>query len=530
MHKNYFSTWKSDIGAGFVVFLVALPLCLGIALASGAPIVAGLISAIIAGLVVSWLSGSELSVSGPAAGMSVVVASGIATLGSWSAFLLATVLAGLFQIIISRLRGGEIAAFFPNSVIKGMLAAIGLTLIFKQIPHAVGWDMDYEGDETFIERFGQSNTFLTMLESVGHHTPGAILVSVGAAICLVLWNTRLISQNSWLSKVPGSLVAVMSGVGVNQMVGVLAPRYFLDQDSGHLVHIPSFHSLNDFFGGIALPSLADLGRSEIWFVAATVAAVASIETLLSIEAVDRMDPYRRVSDGNRELMAQGVGNVLSGLLGGLVMTSVIVRSSANVYAGGKTRLSSFFHGFFMLAAIVFFARWINQIPLASLAVVLIFVGYKLISPAVVRSVWKLGSEQFVPFIVTITAVVLTDLLKGVAVGLGVAFLIIIRMNHHQAITVINDGDLWLVRFAKDVSFAHKSRLKKILAAIPETATVVIDGVGAKFIDLDILEEIGDFIEHAPKRGIRVSWKNLRSKRFSLRGRGDGELQEPSFGK
>jgi MFS superfamily sulfate permease-like transporter len=521
-------SFGADITSGFVVFLVALPLCLGIALASSAPMASGIISAIIAGLVVSWLSGSELSISGPAAGMAVVVASSIGILGSWSAFLLATIIAGFTQVVLSQVRAGSLAAYFPNSVIKGMLAAIGLTLIFKQFPHALGWDVNFEGDESFSERLGQSNTFMTMLEAVGHHTPAALMVSGVAIAIMFLWNSERVQSVSYLKLIPSSLLAVISGTLVNVALLKMGSDYAMDEASGHLVSLPKISSLSDFSGGLSLPSMAQLALPEVWIAGFTLAAVASLETLLSVEAIDRMDPERRVSNGNRELFAQGVGNILCGIFGGLIMTSVVVRSSANVYAGARSRWSCFFHGVFFVGAVVFGTALLNQIPLAALAVVLIFVGYKLVRPALIRSVWRLGPEQFIPFIITIIAIILTDLLRGVVVGLCVGFVAIIKMNHRFAITVVNDGNLWLIRFAKDVSFAHKGHLKRVLSSIPDQSQVIINGSGADFIDFDILEEIRDFIDHSKRRGIHVVWRNLRSQRFSLTGRGDGHLQEPSF--
>lgn len=519
---------RSDMLAGFVVFLVALPLGLGIALASGAPAVAGLVTGVIAGIVVSWLSGSELSVSGPAAGLAVTIAAGIASVGSWQGFLAVTIIAGAIQIVLSFLRSGLIVAFFPNSVIKGMLAAIGVTIIFKQIPHAIGWDSDYEGDESFFQIVDHSNTFSNLFDSLEHMAEGAIMVSlVGFFVCW-LCGRPIIKNSNHLKFIPAPLMIVVSGVLVNLALTNWYPRYALMTGSASMMNVPNLLKPGALRSVLVSPDFSVLNRLETWVLALVVALIASIKTLLSIEAIDRMDPERRGSDGNRELLAQGVGNVLAGFLGGITMTSVIVRSSANIYAGARTRLANFFHGLFTLFFVVFFASSLNQIPLAALAVVLITVGYKLVSPTVIRAVWDLGLEQFVPFMVTLIAVVLTDLLTGVSIGLAVGLLVIIRMNHQSAITVVSDGNQWLIRFAKDVTFVHKAKLKKALGDLPKGCSVIIDGAGAHFIDFDILEEIKDFLEVAPIRNIEVTWKNLRSKRFKLGG-ADGELQEPAFG-
>jgi len=519
---------RADAMAGFVVFLVALPLCMGIALASGAPVVSGLISGMVAGLVVSWLSGSELSVSGPAAGLTVTVAAGIATMGSFQAFLTVTIISGCIQIIFAMLKSGSLAAFFPNSVIKGMLAAIGVTIVFKQIPHAVGWDSDYEGDESFFQTFDHSNTFFNLVESLEHLAEGAIIIALVGFFIYWLWGREYVKKSRYLKFFPPSLMVVLVGILVNLSLERWFPKYALAAGSSHMVNVPNLKNIMDLKAAIPTPDLSVISEMKTWSLALAVAMISSIETLLSVEAVDRMDPERRTSKGNRELVAQGVGNIISGLLGGLVMTSVIVRSSANIYAGGRSRMACFFHGLFMLVFVLMFASVLNHIPLAALAVVLIAVGYKLASPKVIKSVWDLGLEQFIPFAVTLVAVVFSDLLTGVGVGLIVGMLIVLRMNQYSSITMVNDGDQYLIRFSKDVAFTQKPRLKVLLAQIPDGCSVIIDGGGAQFIDFDILELIKDFIDHADLKKIRVEWRNLRSKRLKFGG-GDGELQSPAFG-
>lgn len=527
--ESMLASLRPDLLAGFVVFLVALPLCLGIAIASGAPVISGIVSGIVAGVVVTWFSGSEMSISGPSASLTLTIAAGVLAVGSWQAFLAVGVIAGGIQVVLSVFRSGVLAAFFPNSVIKGMLAAIGLTIIFKQIPHALGWDSDYEGDESFFQVFDHSNTFSNIIESFEHVSEGAILVSLAGFLVNWFWATRLIKSTSYLKFVPAPLMIVAIGVLANLSLHRWLPQYALQPGSSHMVNVPSLLSPTAIKTALMFPDFSILSHSSAWMLALTVALIGTMETLLSIEALDRMDPEHRVSDGNRELLAQGIGNILSSFLGGLVMTSAIVRSSTNIYAGARTRISCFAHGVFMLVFCVLFASVLNQIPLAALAAVLITVGYKLVSPALVRSVWKLGLEQFIPFCVTLVAVVFSDLLTGVSIGLAVGFMVIIRMNHQSAITVVNDNNQFLIRFAKDVTFAHKLRFKRALADLPDGCYVIIDGAGAQFIDFDILEAIKDFLEVAKGRNITVVWKNLRSKRFKFGGT-YGELQDPAFGK
>jgi MFS superfamily sulfate permease-like transporter len=409
-----------------------------------------------------------------------------------------------------------------------MLAAIGLTIIFKQIPHALGWDSDYEGDESFFQTFDHSNTFYNIFESLEHVAEGAIIISALGFFVNWLWGRQAIKSTQFLRFLPSSLMVVLVGILANMSLARWYPAYALLPGTTHMVNVPNLRNVTELKAALLTPDFSAIREMKTWSLAMVIALIGSVETLLSIEAVDRMDPDRRTSDGNRELLAQGVGNIITGFLGGLVMTSVIVRSSANIYAGAKSRLSCFFHGLFMLVFVLLFTSVLNQIPLAALAVVLITVGYKLVSPKLIKSVWKLGLEQFIPFAVTLVAVVFSDLLTGVGIGLVVGLAIVFRMNSFSVITVVNDGDQYLIRFCKDVAFTHKPRLKKILAELPNGCSVIIDGAGAQFIDFDILEQLKDFIEFADAREIRVTWKNLRSKRLTIGGK-NGELQSPSFG-
>lgn len=505
---------RRDVPAGIVVFLVALPLCLGIALASGAPLFSGVIAGVVAGLVVSLLSGSELSVSGPAAGLAVIVAAAIEQLGGFEVFTVAVVLAGLIQLALGSLRAGVIGDYVPNSVIKGMLAAIGIVIVLKQIPHALGDDRDYLGDEAFVQtQTDQLNTFSEMAYAIVSPSAGAVAISLVALTLLILWERPFVKRHRVLGLVPGPLLAVFVGTLMNEAFGVFAPAWQMTA-SKHLVSLPVASSPAEFLGFFSLPDFAAVLRTDVWIVAVTIAIVGSIETLLCIEATDQLDPEKRISDTNRELRAQGVGNALSGLLGGLPITSVIVRSSANIYAGARTRLSSFVHGVTMLAAVALLASILNRIPLATLASILLVVGYKLASHKIVLEMWRKGGSQFIPFFVTVVAIVFTDLLMGIAIGLMTGVFFVMQSNHRSAITVVNDGESWLMRFNKDVSFVNKAELKRRLRKIPDQAHLIIDGTKALYVDRDIYETVREFETAASFRGISLEFYNFHDKQLN----------------
>lgn len=506
-HLNYYlSHLGNDIPAGVVVFLVALPLCLGIALASGAPLFAGIISGVVGGLVVAWASGSQLSVSGPAAGLTVIVLTAIEKLGGFEPFLLSVVLAGLLQLILGFMRAGVIGAYFPVAVIKGMLAAIGLILIMKQIPHAVGYDADFEGDETFLQADTHS-TFSEILYSLHAISPGAVIVSVTSILIMLIWESRVIKRTPVLSLLPGPLVAVLFGVGFHLWSQGFAPELAIARE--HLVSLPAIVGPMDFLRQFTLPDFSQWRNPEVYTVAATLAVVASLETLLSLEAVDKLDPLKRVAPTNQELKAQGLGNLISGLLGGLPMTAVIVRGSANVNAGGRTKMAAFMHGVLLLLSVMFLARYLNLIPLACLAAVLLLTGYKLAKPALFKELYGKGFNQFVPFVITILAILLTDLLKGMAVGMAVGLYFVIRANFHAAISLTQDGKNYLIRLQKDVSFLNKALLRSYLERIEENGYVIIDGARAQFIDQDILETLQDFVKAAEDDNITVELKSIK---------------------
>ena len=505
LQANLNSLLRHDGPAGLVVFLVALPLCLGIALASGAPLFAGIIAGVVGGVVVSIASGSNVSVSGPAAGLAVIVATAIQSLGSYKVFLLALVLAGLMQLILGALRLGVIGDYVPNSVIKGMLAGIGLVIILKQIPHAFGRDKDFEGDLAFLE--GRENTLTDIVEAVMSASPGAILITAVSLAILLGWDRVAPRVSQYFRQLPASLVVVLTGIGINNWLGTLAPSLQL-REAEHMVTLPVIGSAAGFVAQFMTPEFSAIGNPKVWTVAMTLAIVASIETLLSLEAADRLDPFKRISPPNRELLAQGVANLISGMIGGLPVTSVVVRTSANVYAGACTWLSAFVHGILLLAAVLLIPTFLNTTPLACLAAILIVVGYKLTKISLYKKMYSLGWSQFLPFIVTVLAIVFTDLLTGVLVGLALGLFYVIRQNHHEAITVVNQDQDYLMRFNKDATFVNKSELRTKLREIPAGSHVIIDGIKALYIDRDIVEAVDDFKLMAPYKSITVEVDNL----------------------
>lgn len=510
IHKHlsyYLQHLGADIPAGIVVFLVALPLCLGIALASGAPFVSGIVAGVVGGTIVSWASGSQLSVSGPAAGLTIIVLGAIETLGDFQTFLLSVSIAGLIQLLLGYLRAGVIGAFFPAAVIKGMLAAIGLILVMKQIPHAVGYDADFEGDETY-QQSDAHTTFSEIAYSLQAISPSAVAVSVVSILLMLFWDIRWIKRNRALRLIPGPLLAVLWGIGYNLFTRVNYPEWAIAPE--HLVSIPAIASPVEFFRQLEPPNFGQLDNPQVYAVALTMAIVASLETLLSLEAVDKIDPFKRIAPTNRELKAQGLGNLLSGLMGGLPLTAVIVRSAANVNAGARTKMSCFCHGLLLLFSVMFLAEYLNLAPLASLAAVLLLVGYKLASPGLFAEMYRKGVNQFAPFLVTVLAILLTDLLKGIAVGMAVGLFFVVRANYQSAITLTRDGNHYLLRLHKDVSFLNKALLRDCLARIEEGGYVIVDGTRAQFVDDDILETLVDFVASAKDDHIVVEMKNLRS--------------------
>lgn len=511
--KNIMKHLKQDVAAGVVVYLVALPLCLGIALASGAPLFAGIISGVVAGTIVAMLSGSELSVSGPAAGLTVMVAAGIATAGSYEVFLGAVMVAGFAQMIFGGLRLGSLANFFPSSVIHGMLAGIGIIIVLKQIPHGLGRDADFEGDLSFWQIGDKENTFSEIVKAVYTYSPGVLSITLFSLFTLWLWNQNFVQRRPALAKIPAPLMAVIIGLGINELFLQFAPN--LAAAGEHLVQLPLINGSTTINDVLKFPSFP---VDQMWLIvgiALPIAIVASIETLLCVEATDKLDPYRRMSNKNRELFAQGIGNMICGAIGGLPITSVIVRSSANIYAGAQTRMSNILHGSLLLVSALLIPSLLNRIPLAALAAVLFSVGYKLAKPDLFRKMWASGVDQFLPFVATIVAIVFSDLLTGVLIGLVISIVFVVITNYHSAITVVNEGQNYFFRFKKDVSFVNKSALKQHLTEVPENSSVLIDGTSAVFIDKDIYDVIDDFRETASFKNIKIELRNMESKQFSF---------------
>lgn len=499
--KDYIKSLPNDLTASVVVFLVALPLCLGVALASNAPLFSGIIAGVIGGIVVGLASRSHLSVSGPAAGLTAIVAGSLALLPSFEAFLLAVVMAGVMQLILGFAKAGVIGDFVPGSVIKGMLAAIGLILLINQFPHLLGDDSQFETDEG-VPRKG--NIFSNFFFAFTNINTSAFIIGGLALLLNIFWEKFQKGKTGFIRFVPGPLLMVILGVALNQL---FQTQNWLPALTGeHLVILPMANTPTEFFSFFTSPDWSQLGNSAVLTIAITLALVASLETLLSIEAVDELDPYQRVTPTNRELKAQGLGNIVSGLLGGLPVTSVIVRSSANVNSGAKTKMSTIYHGTLLLLCVAFIPFLLNQIPKSALAAILIFTGYKLAKPSLFVGFYKKEWNQFLPFVGTILAILATDLLKGVLIGIGIAIIFIIRTNFKSAIVVVNDTNKYLVRLRKDVSFFNKAILKQGLEKVPANSYVIIDVSRADFIDQDILEIIEDFQKHAPLENIKVEIK------------------------
>lgn len=501
--KRYIKNLQSDLPASLVVFLVALPLCLGIALGSKVPLFSGIIAGVVGGIVVGFLSGSPLSVSGPAAGLTAIVAAAILKLPTFETFLLAVVIAGVIQLILGFLKAGILGDYVPNSVIKGMLAAIGIILILKQLPHLVGFDKDFLGDETFSQADNE-NTFSEIFNAFGFVTPGAALIGIISIAILVLFENKKIKENSTLKQIPAPLLVVTIGLIINEVLNANNSPFAIQAE--HLVNLPVAKNLNDFLGLFNKPDFSQLTNATVWTVAITLAIVASLETLLSIEAIDKIDPYKRVTPTNRELKAQGIGNIISGLLGGLPVTSVIVRSSANVNAGGISKKSAIIHGILLFASVLLIPGLLNKIPLSALAAILIFTGYKLAKIPMIKEFYHKGWDQFIPFIVTIIAILLSDLLIGIFIGAAVALFFMLRSNFRSSVLVVKDNSNYLLRLRKDVSFLNKPIIKSKLEAIPANSYIIIDSSRADFIDKDIVDVINEYKEHASLKNITVEIK------------------------
>jgi len=495
---------KNDLPASIVVFFVALPLCLGIALASGAPLISGLIAGIVGGIVVGALSGSQVGVSGPAAGLAAIVLVAITNLGGFEVFLVSVVLAGVIQLVLGFLRAGVIGYYFPSSVIKGMLTGIGIIIILKQIPHFFGYDADPEGDFAFQQMDGET-TFSALFTTLDNISPGATLVALIAMGILLLWEMVLTRRAKIFKLIQGPLVAVIVGI-----VFYLATRSSgtLGISPEHLVNVPVADSFGAFFGQLTLPDFSAITNPQVWVIAMTIAVVASLETLLCVEATDKMDPEKRVTPTNRELLAQGTGNVVSGLIGGLPVTQVIVRSSANIQSGVRTKTSAILHGFFLLIFVMLVPNLLNMIPLSVLAAILFVVGYKLAKPQLFKQMYSLGWTQFVPFVVTVLGIIFTDLLVGIGMGLAVSVVVILYNNYQNSHFLHReDGEgtsnVVKMTLAEEVTFFNKAAILSELDSLPEGSYLILDVSRTRFLDHDVIEIFNDFSEKAKQRNINI---------------------------
>jgi MFS superfamily sulfate permease-like transporter len=508
--SNPFKNFKSDLPSSIVVFFVALPLCLGIALASGAPLFSGLIAGIVGGVVVGSISKSSVGVSGPAAGLAAIVLTAIGTLGSFENFLLAVVLGGAIQFLFGILRAGVIGYYFPSSVIKGMLTGIGIIIVLKQIPHFFGYNSNPEGSFAFFQVDGE-NTFSEILNAINFISPGATIIALFALAILLLWSEVLSDKGKVFKLVQGPLVAVAAGI-IYFISTKGSTQWGISPDL--LVSVPVPEDATSFFAQFSFPNFGAISNPEIWIVAFTIALVASLETLLCVEATDKIDPLKRVTPTNRELLAQGIGNMVSGFIGGLPVTQVIVRSSANIQSGGKTKMSAIIHGFLLLISVILIPNVLNKIPLSVLAAVLFIVGYKLAKPALFIEMYRLGWKQFTPFVVTVLGIIFTDLLIGIALGLAVGIVVILiksfQNSHFLHIEDKSNGVHKIkMTLAEEVTFFNKGAILKELDNLPRESYLELDVTKTRYLDNDIIEILEDFSEKARQRQIDIKLISVR---------------------
>ncbi|OUR94735.1 hypothetical protein A9Q87_03630 [Flavobacteriales bacterium 34_180_T64] len=495
---------KNDLPASMVVFFVALPLCLGIALASGAPLFSGVIAGIIGGIVVGGLSGSKIGVSGPAAGLAAIVLTAIGALGGYENFLVAVVLAGAIQLLFGFLKAGIIGYYFPSSVIKGMLTGIGIIIILKQIPHFFGYDADPEGDFAFMQLDGE-NSFSELINMLGYITPGSLVIGLIGLAILLFWDKVLSKKGKIFQVIQGPLVAVILGI---IFYVITKSNDALAIAQSHLVSVPVPEDAASFFGQFSFPNFGAISNPDIWIVAFTIALVASLETLLCVEATDKLDPHKNVTPTNKELLAQGAGNMLSGLVGGLPITQVIVRSSANIQSGGRTKLSAIIHGLLLLISVILIPRLLNMIPLSVLAAILLVVGYKLAKPALFKKMYEMGWKQFVPFTVTVLGIVFIDLLYGIGLGLMVG-IVVILLKSYQNSHFLHKEDMsngvqkMKMTLAEEVTFFNKGAILKELDRVEENSFLELDVRKTRYLDNDIIEILEDFAFKANERNITI---------------------------
>lgn len=504
-----FKYLKNDIPASIVVFFVALPLCLGIALASDAPPLSGLISGIIGGIIVGFISKSKIGVSGPAAGLAAIVASAISSLGSFELFLSAVVLAGVIQILFGILKMGVIGYYFPNSVIKGMLTGIGIIIILKQIPHFFGYDTEAEGADSFMEPNGE-NTFSVITQLLDNITFGALIIGIIGLVIILFWDNILAKKHGFFKIIQGSLIAVVVGT-ILQII--FSKNATLSIAGVHLVQVPVPNSISDFGSFLSFPDFSQVFSTDVLVIAFTLALVASLETLLSVEATDKLDPEKNITPTNRELFAQGFGNIASGFIGGLPITQVIVRSSANVQSNGKTKMSAILHGVLLLVSVLAIPTILNHIPKSVLAAILIVVGFKLAKPSLFKKMFSLGWTQFLPFIVTVVVIVFTNLLYGIFTGLVIGFAVVLIKNYQNSVFLhkkeVENSNIVTMTFAEEISFLNKAAIQKELFNLPENSKLELDIRKTTYLDYDIVEILEDFIIQAKNKNIFIHLKSER---------------------
>jgi carbonic anhydrase len=502
-----FQHLKCDIPAGIAIFLIAIPLSLGIALASGAPLFSGLIASIIGGLIVAPLSSSALGISGAAAGLVIMMLTNIETLG-FSAFLLSVIFAGVFQILMGLAKMGSIAHYFPSSVIKGMLSGIGIVIFLKQIPHAVGYDSDYEGDLSFFQTDNYSS-FSELSHMMEFSSPTAIAIALISLTILILWERPQLKKSHFFQVLHGTLVTIVVGIVINDFLQTFYPEFALKES--HLVNLPVAANVGELLEQMHSPDFSQMTNPAIYISAMMLAFLASLETLLAVEAVDRLDIYKRVTSPNRELIVQGIGNITSGLLGGLPMTQVIIRSSINIQSGAKTRASGFISGSLLFVTVFLMPEWLNKIPLASLASILLVVGYKLTRPRTFKKMYRAGLYHFIPFIATILGLILTNLMVGILIGTAAALLSIVLENYKAALYFRETriGNKIIFRLSEHVSFLNKATLKQTFDQLPPNSEIVIDATRSKYLDYDVFEVIRNFKKEAPLKNIQLTLQNVR---------------------
>jgi len=501
---------KNDLPASIVVFFVALPLCLGIALASGAPLFSGLIAGIVGGIIVGSLSGSKIGVSGPAAGLAAIVLAAIGTLGSYENFLVAVVLGGIIQLLFGVLKAGIIGYYFPSSVIKGMLTGIGIIIVLKQIPHFFGYDADPEGDFAFFQ-VNSKNTFSDLINMINYIKPGSTLIGIIGLSILILWDKVLSKKGKIFQLIQGPLVAVVVGI---VFYVITKSNEVLAISQTHLVSVPIPEDAASFVGQFSFPNFSAITNPDVWIVAFTIALVASLETLLSVEATDKLDPHKNVTPTNWELLAQGTGNIISGMIGGLPITQVIVRSSANIQSGARSKMSAIIHGFFLLISVILIPRLLNMIPLSVLAAVLFIVGYKLAKPALFKKMYDLGWKQSIPFTVTVLGIVFIDLLYGIGLGLAVGIVVILmksyQNSHFLHIEDKSNGKHKIkMTLAEEVTFFNKGAILRELDSLPRDTYLELDLIKTRYLDNDIIEILEDFAFKAKERNIDIKLVSKR---------------------